>query len=196
MNGQFYQKNTSKESAISSSVILRELLILMLFGFMITFVRARLRIPLHLPGHHGVEVMFFMMVARNFSKLPMASTLTTMSAAGFMLIPGFGYTDPFLPVVFIAFGVFIDACFRYFPKWHLSIPFVVIISGISYSFIPLSRFILVAFTNMPYDSILHGGFFTTLMMHFLFGSLGGFIAITTYIYANKLKSKKSETENF
>jgi hypothetical protein len=193
MNGQFYQRNTSKESAISPSAILAEFLILMLFGFVVAFLRARLRIPLHMPGHHGVEVMFLIVLARLITRLPISATITTMSAAGCMLIPGLGYSDPFLPVIFICFGLFLDAAFRFLPKLHLSIPFVVFIAGIAYSFIPLTRLVLVVFTDFPYSSILKGGFAANLISHFFFGALGGLVAITSYIYTNKLKSKKSDS---
>jgi len=193
MDGQLYQRNTSKESAINPAAIISELLILMLFGFVVAFLRARLRIPLHMPGHHGAEVMFLIILARLITKLPISSTITTMSAAGCMLIPGLGYTDPFLPVIFICFGLFLDAAFRYFPKFQIKVPFVVMVAGIAYSFIPLSRLILVVFTNFPYDSVLRGGFATNLLSHFFFGALGGFIGITVYLYANKLKSKKSDS---
>jgi len=194
MNGQFYQRNISKESAINTSVIVTELLMLVLFGFVVAFLRARLRIPLHMPGHHGVEVMFLIVLARLISRLPISSTITTMSAAGCMLIPGLGYSDPFLPVIYICFGLFLDWAFKYFPKLQMNILFVLFISGLAYSFIPLSRFVLVAFTHFPYDSILKGGIGINLLSHFFFGSLGGFIAITSYIFANRLKSKNSNSE--
>jgi hypothetical protein len=194
MNGQFYQRNTSKESAINTSLIITEILILVLFGFLAAFLRARLRIPLHIPGHHGVEVMFLIVLARLISRLPISSTITTMGAAGCMLIPGLGYTDPFLPVIFICFGLFLDWAFRIFPKLQLNILFILIISGIAYSFIPLSRLLLVAFTNFPYNSILKGGFTLNLLSHFCFGAIGGFMAISSYIFSNKLKSTNSRTQ--
>ena len=194
MNGQFYQRNTSKESATNTSVIITELLILMFFGFLLAFLRARLRIPLHIPGHHGVEVMFLIILARLITRMPIASTITTMSAAACMFIPGLGYSDPFLPVVFVLFGLFLDWAFKIFPKLHLSVPFVILISGIAYSFIPISRFLIVAFTNFPYDSFLKSLFGYNLLSHFFFGALGGSIAITSYIFANRMKSKKSESQ--
>ena len=194
MNGQFYQRNTSKESAINTSALITEILILVFFGFLAAFLRARLRIPLHMPGHHGVEIMFLIVLARLISRLPISSTITSMSAAGCMLIPGLGYTDPFLPVIFICFGLFLDWAFRIFPKLHLNIIFILLVSGIAYSIIPLSRFLLVAFTNFPYDSILRGGFAMNLISHFCFGALGGFIAISSYIFANKLKSSNSKSQ--
>jgi len=194
MNGQFYLRNTSKESAINTSVIITELLMLLIFGFVVAFLRARLRIPLHMPGHHGVEVMFMIVLARLISRLPISSTITTMGAAGCMLIPGLGYTDPFLPVIFICFGLFLDWAFKLFPKLQLNVLFILIVSGVAYTFIPLSRFILVAFTNFPYDSILRGGFTLNLLSHFFFGALGGLIAISSYIFANKLKGTKSNSQ--
>jgi hypothetical protein len=194
MNGQFYQKSTSKELAINRSVILMELLMLVLFGFLAAFLRARLRIPLHLPGHHGVEIMFLIVLARLITQMPISSTITTMSAAGCMLIPGLGYTDPFLPVIFICFGLFLDWAFISFQKLQLNIPFVLLVSGFAYSFIPLSRILLVAFLHFPYDSILRGGLVINLLSHFLFGAIGGCIAVTSYIFANRLKSKNSNSE--
>ena len=194
MNGQFYQRNTSKESAINTSTIVLELLMLVLFGVVVAFLRARLRIPLHMPGHHGVEVMFLIVLARLITRLPISSTITTTSAAGCMLIPGLGYTDPFLPVIFICFGLFLDWAFRLFPKLQLNILFVLLISGLAYSFIPLSRFVIVAFTHFPYDSIIRGGFTMNLLSHFCFGASGGFIAISSYIFANKLKSANSKSQ--
>jgi hypothetical protein len=193
MNGQFYQKNISKGSAINTTVIIQELLILMLFGFVVAFLRARLRIPLHMPGHHGVEVMFLVVLARLITRLPVSSTITTMSAAVCMLIPGLGYSDPFLPVIFILFGLFLDAAFRYFPGFQYKIPFVVLVAGISYSFIPLWRFLLVVFANFPYSSILKGGFAINLLSHFIFGAIGGFVAISAYLFANRLKIKETES---
>jgi hypothetical protein len=165
----------------------------MAFGFLLTFLRARLRIPLHMPGHHGMEVMFLIMIARFYSRLPFSSSITTISAASCMLIPGLGYTDPFLPLIYIYFGLFLDGTFRLFSKQQANIFFVVLISGLAYSFIPLIRFLLVIFAHFPYTSILKGGFAMNFISHFVFGAIGGFLAIASFIIANKFKAGISKS---
>jgi hypothetical protein len=156
---------------ISNSIFL-ETLLLIGFGALAIFIRAKLRIPINIPGHHGIEVMALIIAGRRFSNLRFASSVSTLTAALLIFIPFMGFKDPFLPAVYIIMGLAIDLIYGAFPKWKENFLFISLLGGLAYLIIPLSRIIITLTTGLPYGSLFKHGFVAPVALHFLFGIIG------------------------
>jgi hypothetical protein len=174
MNGKSQPKTISKAFPVNR--LLTEVLILMLFGAAAILLRAYLRIPLNLPGHHGLEVMAMLLIGRKISDLPFAASISTVTAALIIFLPLPGLKDPFLPFIFLLMGAVIDLIYRFISRFQENIFLFGILGGIAYFMIPLSRLILFTLTGYPYESFVKFGFAVPLASHFVFGALGGMLA--------------------
>ncbi|MBI9036287.1 MAG: hypothetical protein JEZ03_17640, partial [Bacteroidales bacterium] len=68
---------------------------------LVIFLRTRLRIPLHLPGHHGVEYMVIILSARMLSRYRWTAVFTALGIATAFLIPALGFNDPFKLIAYM-----------------------------------------------------------------------------------------------
>lgn len=173
MNGKSQPKTISKAFPVNR--LLTEVLILMLFGAAAILLRAYLRIPLNLPGHHGLEVMALLLIGRKISGLPYAASISTVTAALMIFLPLPGLKDPFLPIIFLLIGAVIDLIYRFISRFQENIFLFGILGGIAYFMIPFSRLILFI-AGYPYESFVKFGFAVPLASHFVFGALGGMLA--------------------
>ncbi|MCD4745607.1 MAG: hypothetical protein K8R58_04855 [Bacteroidales bacterium] len=182
MNGKLQQKTISKAFPIDRTAF--EIIILSLLGAFAIVLRAKLRIPLQMPGHHGLEVMAILLIGRNMSKIPIASSISTFVAALFILFPFIGFKDPFLPIIYILMGVTIDFTYKYFKQYRANIIFFALLGGIAYMVIPLSRILIHFTTGYPYQSLIKGGYIYPVISHFIFGVAGAVLAAGV-IYSTK-----------
>ena len=186
MSGKLQTKTISK--ALPAKQVLAEVIILALLGAAAVALRARLRIHINMPGHHGLEVMALFMIARNFGKLPFAGTVSSVAGASLMLIPFFGFQNPYLPLIYILMGAGIDILFYTFRKLKPAHLFFILTGAVAYSMIPLSRLILHVLSIYPYNSILKAGVFYTLFSHFIWGAAGALLASGLIISAKKIRN--------
>ena len=161
---------TLERQSINSIVL--EYAILFLLGIIAIVIHAKMRIPMRLPGHHGVEFMMLMMSGRVISKQKYASSFFSLGVASMIFLPFMGFHDPFMTLVYILPGFFID--FFYFKIFNANpkIWLIALLSGFAYALIPISRFLISSFTGFPYGSLLTGIWYP-LTLHFLFGLSGG-----------------------
>jgi hypothetical protein len=131
---------------------------------------------MHLPGHHGLEFMMLMMSGRIVSKQRFASSFFSLGVASMVFLPFMGFHDPFMTLVYILPGFFIDFFYSKVFKSNPKVWMIALISGFAYALIPISRFLISSFTGFPYGSLL-GGLMYPLMMHFTFGLSGGLAGI-------------------
>jgi len=75
--------------------VLIEVLFLIGFGLLAIILHAKLRSPLRLPGHHGLEFMALMIIGRNISRFSYASSISSIGAQGGSLeeVAKYGMTD-------------------------------------------------------------------------------------------------------
>ena len=76
-----YQKSTSKAFQIDNTSDLLKIGLLLLLGFFAVVIRERLKIPLHLPGHHGFEFMLLFMAGKILSRQHYAMTFSSIGAS-------------------------------------------------------------------------------------------------------------------
>lgn len=145
-----------------------------LIGAVAITLHAKFRIPLKLPGHHGVIFMFLILVGRNLSRFKFASSISALGIAGMLFIPFLGFSDPFMTAVVILPCVCIDVCYHLFSQSISKLWFWALVAGVAYSLIPIMRLIITFFTGFPNHS-LFGGFAYPFFSHFVFGLIGGFL---------------------
>jgi hypothetical protein len=185
MNGK--QQTGSISKALPVERIITEVLILALLGAAAVFLRARLRIPLNMPGHHGLEVMALLMIARNYSSIPFAGSIATLTGGLLMFIPFLGYTNPFLPLAYFLMGALIDIIYSWFRNFRHARFFFILTGGLAYMILPLTRLVF-HFTGLyPYKAIIKAGIPYTLLSHFLFGIAGAALGAALIYSARKIK---------
>jgi len=186
MSGKPQVKSISRALPVSLTVF--EVLFLALLGALAVLVRAKLRVPLQLPGHHGLEVMAILLIGRKVSNIPVATSISTLVASILIFFPFTGFNDPFLPLVYFLMGATIDLMYKLIRPFRENILLFALLGGIAYMIIPLSR-ILIHFSHLHYyQSIARGGYLYPVLTHFLFGTAGATLAAAV-IYAGKRLKK-------
>jgi hypothetical protein len=153
-----------------------EFFLLMLAGAFAAFLHYKLRIPLNIPGHHGLEFMAIFVVLRMGSNFKYAATIATLGTGIMLFLPGMGAVNPMTSLGYLLPGIMLDL-FYIFNKADRkqSFFFIALIAGISYMSIPLSRFIVYFFADYPYMAFIKFGVTYTILSFFFFGLLGGIL---------------------
>ena len=185
MSGESQPGTISKAYPVSTVAL--EIVMLALLGAIAVVIRAKLRVPLQIPGHHGLEVMAILLIGRKISGLPVATTISAVVAAVLIWMPFLGMRDPFLPVVYILMGITVDLLFNSFKKLSANFFFFSLLGGIAYMMIPLSRILLQITGLYSYPSLMRGGFIYPVMSHFLFGAAGALLAASIVYAAKRIK---------
>lgn len=180
-------KSISKAFPISFSIAVQFMLLLMV-GFIATWLHLRFRIPLKMPGRHGLEFMLLIMGARSLSNLRLASTITVTGSILASLIPGLGYGDPLLPYIYLVMGATIDFVWYNWKSLLVWIPIAALLGGVVYSFIPIFRMFLSPLFGSIHSSLSNGLLFPW-MTHFAFGFIGSLAGVGLVVGIKKLKNK-------
>lgn len=187
MNTSSHPKSISRAFPISFSIAAQVLLLLMA-GFFATWLHFRFRIPMQMPGRHGLEFMLLVMGARALSNLRVASTITITGSILATFIPGLAYGDPLLPYIYLAMGVTIDfAWYKWNTVW-VWVPLAALLGGLVYSFIPIFRMFLSPLTGIVNNSLRNGLLFPWFT-HFSFGFIGSLAGVGLISWLKKLIRK-------
>lgn len=165
------QAKSLSEKSLTSRIAF--VLFLLILGVGITFLRDRVRIPMHLPGRHGIEVMFLLTFLRIAFPTKWSGSIMGTGAGLATLIPGMSFGDPFMGIMFFLPGLLLDLFFmgqKYFGK---NIFIVALAAGFCYLSIPMTRSVITIF-GVYYGSFM-GGFLFPFFTHFVFGATGGFL---------------------
>jgi hypothetical protein len=184
MNGNVLQRNILKvfPNKITSTAV--EILFLFLMGVIAMLIHAKLRIPMHLPGKSGLLFMMIVVSAAASSRFSFGASITCMGSATLLLFANLGFDDPFMPIVYILLGVFMDLIFGLAKTINSNVFIVALASGLSWMLIPLIRSGVSLLTGFPYQSLL-GGIAYPLFTHFIFGLIGGLIGAGLVFWAGK-----------
>jgi hypothetical protein len=170
MNGKPQVKSISR--ALPVNTVILEIILLSLLGALAMILRARLRVPIQLPGHHGLEVMAILMIGRKISTIPVATTISAVAGGLTTLFPFMGFGDPFMLPIYILLGVFIDVIYMLVPSFRNYFLLLILLGGLAYMLIPLSRILIVTAGLYQYPSLARNGFLYPVMTHFMFGAGG------------------------
>jgi hypothetical protein len=148
-------------------------------------LHAKLRMPMHIPGKHGILFMFLLISSYSFSRFRFATLITCLGASTLLLTGTLGFTDPFIAGAYISMGLIIDLMLNSSSNLQQKIWFISLASGIGYSAIPIFRILISTFTGYIYPSLV-ANFFYPLFTHFVFGAIGGFLGA---VVANQVSKK-------
>lgn len=185
-----------KKSLSGTNASVKEWIWLIGLGGAIVLFQSFLRIPLHLPGHHGLEWMAILMISRLTSNVRWASSVSSTTAAGLSMIPALGVHDPFMPLIYLLPGLVIDLVYSLLNRTHLGVVSVLILSalaGIAHSTKPVFRVVINSFMHFPYGSLLSGFVYPTVT-HFLFGFMGGSFGIMLVLLATRKSRQQNRNE--
>ena len=102
-------------------------------------LHVRFRTPFNIPGHHGIEFMAILMLARMRSSLRFATSISSLGIGLLLLFPIFGFSDPMAGFNYMLPGILLDILYITFPGERKNFIFIGIIAGIAYVSIPFSR---------------------------------------------------------
>ena len=180
------QTRTISKAFPTSLAIAIQVLLLLMTGFLATWLHFRFRIPLNMPGRHGLEFMVLVMGARALSNLKVPSTITVTGSILATMIPGLGYGDPLLPFTYLLMGVTIDfAWYKWRTIWVL-LPLAALLGGFVYSLIPILRMFISPFFGVIHNS-LKAGLLFPWFTHFAFGFIGSLAGVGVALGIKKLK---------
>lgn len=183
MNTELSQKTSSRTFRTSISLSVLEIVLLTLIGAVGVLLHAKFRFPMHIPGRWGILFMALLFSGRLFSRKQYASSLSSMGAAFMLLLP-LGYKDPLMPVMYILPGFILDVFYFVFKSKNKHFLFIALLSGFAYMTIPLIRMVISLSTGLFYGSFV-GGYFYPIIMHFIFGAIGGLIALGIFTFFRK-----------
>lgn len=173
MNGNLPQKRSFAISLDKNIALILELILLMLAGAFAFFLHAKLRIPLNIPGHHGLEFMAIFTLLRLNSNLKYAATIATIGTGIFLLVPGMGAANPVNSISYLLPGLVLDLLFSLSKQKIRLLYMAAFAAGIAYMSIPLSRLLINLATGYPYMAFYKFGPAYTILSFLFFGMLGG-----------------------
>ncbi|MFC2111088.1 hypothetical protein ACFLQ5_01410, partial [Bacteroidota bacterium] len=153
MNGNVQIKSLSRKYLTNLSIAsILEIILLLGAGVLAIVLHARLRTPINIPGHHGIEFMAIILAARLSSKIKWASSISALGIGIFLLFPVLGFKDPMMGFNYMLPCFFIDFAYNFIHNNKYRNLFLSIAAGIGYLLIPLSRLITTLSTGFPYGS--------------------------------------------
>lgn len=189
MNGSASQKTISKVYQTNTLSLVLEVLFLIVLGISAIVLRSYLRIPLGIPGRHGLEFMAILMIGRRVSKIPFASVIAMIGATSFMFMPFIGIKDPFLPVIYLIMGIVLDILYFAFKNPTNRLAILSLIGGLAYMVIPVSRIGVYLFTGVLESSFIKSGFIIPLLSHFAFGVAGALLGAGFIFSIKRIRRK-------
>ncbi|MDP2722794.1 MAG: hypothetical protein Q8O72_08555 [Bacteroidales bacterium] len=191
MNGNVQQKSLSG-SFLTNLTLARvfEVLLLLMAGTLAIVLHERLRTPLNIPGHHGLEFMAILLGARLSSKLKWASSISALGIGVFILFPVLGFKDPMMGFNYMLPCFVLDLAYNsvgQLSKYKKLL--LVVAAGFGYMMIPLSRLLTTLVTGYPYASFMKHGFLMPVVLFMVFGLMGGLLGTGIYQVAKKGLSK-------
>jgi len=155
----------------------RSTLILLVLGLLAVFLHATFRFPLQLPGHHGLEWMALLVMARHVSTYRWAATIAACGAAVTAAsLPALGFHSPLAPLFYLLPGLCLDLLFLARPTtWRTSTWLIGTLAGLAFASKVLVQWIGFAAFDFPFGAVVRHGLFHVLALHFAFGFAGGAI---------------------
>lgn len=173
MNGNVLRKTTLGLSHRTWISVVLEGFLLILLGVLAITLHARMRTPLNIPGHHGIEFMAIFIILRMGSNLKFAGSVSSLGIGLLLLFPVLDFKDPFMGFNYMLPGIMLDFLYLSFPRWRKNLIFVCLIAGLAYFTIPLSRLILMTITGYPYQTFIKHGQILPVFSFLFFGIAGG-----------------------
>lgn len=192
MNGIAFPKTASKTSVTEAGITqLIEALLLLGSGALVVILHQSFRLPLGLPGHHGIEWMALLILGRSFSRFRGAGTLASIGAAATSILPVWGAThDPFIWLIYLVPGPLMDMAFHYLPQFAGKYWFLSILGGLAHITKPLIRLAITVISGWSFGSFRYGVVYP-ISSHLMYGMIGGLLGALIVLGVHRV-SKKTE----
>jgi hypothetical protein len=175
MNGNSPEKRLSGLSLNLDITYILEAFLLIMAGGLAAYMHFHVRLPLNMPGHHGLEFMAILALVRLSSRFRYAGMISMIGTGIVLLVPGLGGGTLLHGFAYLLPGIILDLVYGA-GKERMRMLFVIaFFSGIAYMAIPLSRMILNALTGYPYMAFVKHGMIYTIFSFFFFGMMGGLL---------------------
>jgi hypothetical protein len=133
---------------------------------------------LQLPGHHGLETMALLVLARLTCSNPWSATLVGASAA--VAAPFLGASHGVLmPLFYVLPGLVLDLGYRLSPRFGRSLLFLPLLASLAYAAKPVVRVLANQLLGMQFGSLRAGPVYP-IITHLLFGFLGALAAVLVW----------------
>ena len=188
--GESWQERSFAATEPATQVGVRQLALLLGLGAGIILLEMAFRLPLKLPGHHGLEAMALMMFGRLSSRYAWAATVVGAGAATTGLILGVGH-GALMPVFYLLPGVCLDLVFRFRPIWrNNSLLLVPLIGGLAWTCRPLVRWLATQGLDLQFGSLVNG-LAWPVVTHVIFGTAGALAATLAWRHLGEKKEGAS-----
>jgi hypothetical protein len=187
-NTLLLQKSISKVLPNSKTQSFAEIFLLLLTGMFAILLHTKLRIPLQLPGRQGVLFMTILVTGRLLSKYKYAGTMQCLGASTLLLSNALDFDDPFMAPIYILVGLTFDSLLNVFRSIFSREWILPLFSGIALLMIPLLRLLIQTFTGFPFHSLMRNQSLP-FITHFIFGIVGGFLALAIFSVVNRNQQK-------
>jgi len=184
MNGKLQQKSLSKVFQINFTGI-AEVFFILILGFTAMLIHSRVKLGLHIPGHHGFEFMAMILIAKLVTQFRLSGTLFSLGTISILLFPILGFTNPLAALTFAIPGIIFDIFSNFIKKKKGYLLFYALFAGISYSTIPIIRIILSMNGVFLYKTLIFGAFYP-IFSHFCFALFGAFTGIGLFFGIKKI----------
>lgn len=151
-----------------------KLMLLLGLGAAVIVLREAFRIPLGLPGHHGVEAMALLVTARFCTDHRWGATIAAMGAALTAGAIGAGHGGLF-PALYLLPGLVIDAGAMLLPSWRRRLLWIPVCAAVGHATKPVVKWLALGGTDAHMGSMVNGLPYP-LTTHLLFGFTGALVA--------------------
>ena len=192
MNGTFSPKTASKTFPTEWALTWWEALLLVGSGALVVVLHQSFRLPLSLPGYHGIEWMALLIMGRSFSRFRGAGTLASIGAASVSMLPLWGAAhDPFIWLIYLLPGPAMDLAFRYLPRYAGKLWFMVILGGLAHVTKPVARLIITTLSGWSFGSFRFGVVYP-IASHLLYGMIGGLLGALLVLGIHRISPKPNQ----
>lgn len=151
---------------------------LIFLGVMIVVLHESIRYPMRIPGHHGLEGMALLALAKLSSKYRWAATVTALSAATTAVGIGAGH-GWMTPMLNLAPGIVIDLAMLGFANWRMSFLILPLMAGLAHATKPLMRLFVAETVGTQFGSFRFGALWP-ISTHIVFGFAGALIGVAAW----------------
>lgn len=186
-SGSSSRASSRNSTEIAEGLTAGHLAFLIFLGVMIVVLHETIRYPLRIPGHHGLEGMALLALARMSSKYRWAATVTALSAAttAVGIGAGHGWMTPFLN---LAPGIVVDLAVLAFANWRGQIIILPLIAAFAHAIKPLMRLFVAETVGTEFGSFRVGALWP-ISTHIAFGFAGALIGVLAWRFWEQREKK-------
>lgn len=177
----------SPTAALGDHLRQRSTIVLLCLGVLAVIAHASFRFPLHLPGHHGLEWMALLVIARQGASYRWAAGIVAVGAALATMVPALGFHNPLTPLYYLVPALALDLLWLVAPqRWRGSIPALACLAALAFATKPLVQAAGVLAGVLRANagqSLLY-----VIAMHMAFALVGGGIAAVLWHFSSHRRS--------